>query len=52
MIDVCELMYGVCKRTIQRGGYPADMALRLGVLLGGGMLTTERYGELTAMLEV
>ena len=50
MTDVCELMYGVCKRTIQRGGYPADMAVRVSMLYGGGMLTTERYNELSAML--
>ena len=45
-----DLIYRVCKRTIERGGYPADMATRLDVFYAGGKLTTAQYDELTDML--
>ena len=35
-----DLIYRVCKRTINRGGYPADMATRLDVFYASGALTT------------
>ena len=45
-----DLIYRVCKRTIDRGGYPADMATRLDVFHAGGKLTTAQYDELTTLL--
>ena len=45
-----DLIYRVCKRTIQRGNYPADMATRLDVFYAGGKLTTEQYDELAELL--
>ena len=45
-----DLIYRVCKRTIQRGGYPTDMADRLDVFYAAGKLTTEQYDELSAMM--
>ena len=41
-----DLIYRVCKRTIRRGGYPADMQTRLDVFYAGGKLSTEEYDEL------
>ena len=38
-----SLMYKVCERTIRRGGYPDDMALRVNVFYGGGLISTEEY---------
>ena len=46
-----DLIYRVCKRTILRGGYPADMQMRLDVFYAGGKLSTEEYDELCGMLE-
>ena len=46
-----HLIYRVCKRTIRRGGYPADMQTRLDVFYAGGKLSTEEYDELCGMLE-
>lgn len=46
-----QLIYNVCKRTISRGGYPADMQIRLDVFWAGGKLTTEQYDELCGMLQ-
>ena len=45
-----DLIYRVCKRTINRGGYPADMATRLDVFYASGALTTAQYDELTALV--
>lgn len=45
------LIYRVCKRTIQRGNYPTDMAIRLEVFYASGSITTNEYDELSAMLE-
>ncbi len=47
-----DLIYRVCKRTITRGGYPADMQDRLDVFYAAGKLTTAQYDELTALVEV
>ena len=32
-----SLMYKVCYRTINRGGYPEDMTMRVNVFYGGGL---------------
>lgn len=45
-----SIMYKVCKRTIERGNYPADMEMRINVFYGGGLITTEEYSELMDML--
>lgn len=45
-----SLMFKVCQRTIQRGGYPSDMALRVSVFYGSGLISTEEYEQLMAML--
>ena len=43
-------MYRVCKRTIERGGYPEDMALRVNVFYGAGLISTDEYDGLMGML--
>lgn len=45
-----DLIYRVCRRTIERGSYPADMATRLDVFYAAGKLTTEQYDELTVLI--
>lgn len=52
-----SLMYKVCMRTISRGGYPEDMALRINVFFGATdpktgepLLTSDEYNELMRML--
>ena len=45
-----SIMFKVCKRTIGRGNYPEDMAMRINVFYGGGLITTEEYNELMGML--
>lgn len=45
-----DLIYRVCKRTIERGGYPSDMAIRIDVFYAAGKLTTEQYNELIGLL--
>jgi len=45
-----SLMYKVCSRTILRGGYPEDMAMRVNVFYGGGLISTEEYNLLMDML--
>ncbi len=45
-----NLLYKVCKRTIERGGCPEDMALRVSVFYGAGLISTEEYDGLTALL--
>lgn len=47
-----DLIYRVCKRTIQRGGYPTDMQDRLDVFYASDKLTTEQYDELSGLLAV
>lgn len=44
------VIYRVCKRTIQRGNYPADMQTRLNVFLAAAELTLAEYEELTTMI--
>lgn len=45
-----SLMYKVCMRTISRGNYPEDMAMRINVFYGAGLITTEEYDDLMSML--
>ena len=45
-----SLLYRVCKRTIQRGNYPADMATRIDVFYAGGNISTEEYEELIGLI--
>lgn len=45
-----SIMFKVCKRTIERGNYPEDMAMRINVFYGGGLITTDEYNELMGML--
>lgn len=45
-----SIMYKVCKRTIKRDNYPEDMAMRINVFYGAGLIFTEEYNELMAML--
>ena len=45
-----SILYRVCKRTIERGGYPEDMALRVNVFYGAGLISTEEYDGLMGML--
>lgn len=45
-----SIMFKVCKRTIERGNYPEDMAMRINVFYGGGLITTDEYNELMCIL--
>jgi hypothetical protein len=45
-----SIMYKVCKRTIERGNYPEDMAMRINVFYGAGLINTEEYNILVGML--
>ena len=45
-----SIIYKVCKRTIERGNYPEDMLMRINVFYGAGLVNTEEYNELIAML--
>ena len=45
-----SVLFKVCKRTIERGNYPEDMAMRINVFYGGGLITTDEYNELMGML--
>lgn len=45
-----SLLYRVCRRTIERGGYPADMAVRINVFYAAGLISTGEYDQLTALL--
>lgn len=45
-----SLLYRVCKRTIQRGNYPADMTTRIDVFYAGGKISTEEYEELIGLI--
>jgi len=44
-----SIMFKVCKRTIERGNYPEDMAMRVNVFHGGRLITTDEYNELMGM---
>ena len=37
-------------RTRRRGSYPEDMALRVNVFYGAGLISTDEYDELMGML--
>lgn len=45
-----NIMYKVCKRTIERGNYPEDMAMRINVFYGAGLISTEEYNKLMEMI--
>lgn len=45
-----NLIYNVCKRTIQRGDAPADMADRLKLFYEKDKLTMSQYSELMKLL--
>lgn len=45
-----NLIYNVCKRTIQRGNAPVDMAERLKVFYNKNKLTAAQYNELYDLL--
>lgn len=45
-----NILFKVCKRTIERGNYPEDMTMRINVFYGAGLISTEEYNELIAML--
>lgn len=45
-----SIMYKVCKRTIEMGNYPEDMKMRVNVFYSGGLITTEEYNKLIAMI--
>lgn len=45
-----NIMFKVCKRTIERGNYPEDMAMRINVFYGAGLITSEEYNELMGLL--
>lgn len=46
-----SIMYKVCKRTIERGNFPEDMAMRINVFYGAGLISTEEYNELINLLK-
>lgn len=46
-----SIMYKVCKRTIERGNYPEDMAMRINVFYGAGLINSEEYDELVNLLK-
>lgn len=45
-----NIMYKVCKRTIERGNYPEDMMLRINAFFGANLITEDEYSELIQML--
>lgn len=45
-----SIMYRVCKRTIERGSYPEDMAMRVNVFYGAGLISTKEYDGLMGMM--
>ena len=45
-----SIMYKVCKRTIERGNFPEDMAMRINVFYGAGLISTEEYDDLMGMI--
>lgn len=45
-----SIMYRVCKRTIERGSYPEDMAMRINVFYGGGLINSDEYNLLISLL--
>ena len=45
-----NIMFKVCKRTIERGNYPEDMAMRINVFYEAGLISIEEYDELMNLL--
>ena len=45
-----SIMYKVCKRTIERGNYPEDMATRIEVFHKANLVTDKEYEDLMKML--
>lgn len=45
-----SLLYKVCRRTVERGGCPTDMDMRINVFYGAGLLSTDEYTALMALL--
>lgn len=45
-----SVMYKVCKRTIERGNYPEDMAMRINVFYGAGLINSEEYNLLISLV--
>ena len=45
-----NILFKVCKRTIERGNYPEDMLMRVNVFYGAGLINTEEYNELITIL--
>ena len=45
-----SIMYKVCKRTIERGNYPEDMATRINVFYKANLITAEEYNALNSMI--
>lgn len=45
-----SVLFKVCKRTIERGNYPEDMAMRINVFYGAGLISTEEYNILMNMV--
>ena len=46
-----NIMYKVCKRTIERGNYPEDMLKRLEAFSKADLITLQQYEELVTMLK-
>lgn len=46
-----NIMYKVCKRTIERGNYPEDMKMRINVFYGSGLISTDEYNCLISILK-
>ena len=45
-----NIIYKVCKRTIERGNYPEDMMMRINVFYDADLITTDEYNELINMI--
>ena len=45
-----SIMYKVCKRTIERGNYPEDMATRIEVFYKANLITEQEYKDLMNMI--
>lgn len=45
-----SIMYKVCKRTIERGAAPENMADRIKAFRGANQISVDEYNEQMAML--
>jgi len=45
-----NILFKVCKRTIERGSFPDDMAMRINVFYVAGLINTEEYNTLIGMI--